>query len=102
MGQLHELRDFNQVYGPFVSEHPYPTDVPDYRLVPPALVTSGCPDGEVRPNKDFEAADWKEAWITGEAEVLSTAAQAGVTAAQAAQQHFLAVKGTIHRFWRWP
>ncbi|KAG5182797.1 hypothetical protein JKP88DRAFT_245412 [Tribonema minus] len=97
-----------------------PTDVPDYRLVPPASVTSGCmvstweprdeldccasftdddevlctayervvwtvagvhpdsgrvslvcgggagPNGEVRPNKDFEAADWKEAWITGE------------------------------------
>ncbi|KAG5183340.1 hypothetical protein JKP88DRAFT_255842 [Tribonema minus] len=115
-----ELRDFNQVYGSFVSEHPHPTDVPDYRLVPPASVTSGCmvstweprdeldccasftdddevlctayervvwtaagvhPDsgrvtlvcgggagrnGEVRPNKDFEAADWKEAWITGE------------------------------------
>ncbi|KAG5178802.1 hypothetical protein JKP88DRAFT_280905 [Tribonema minus] len=24
------------------------------------------PDGEVRPNKDFEAADWKEVWTTGE------------------------------------
>ncbi|KAG5176881.1 hypothetical protein JKP88DRAFT_249263 [Tribonema minus] len=124
-----ELRDFNQAYGPFVSEHPYPTDVPDYRLVPPASVTSGCmvstweprdeldccasftdndevlctayervvwtvaevhpdsgrvtlvcgggagPNGEVRPNKDFEAADWKEAWITGE--VSSWAPQVG-------------------------
>ncbi|KAG5189682.1 hypothetical protein JKP88DRAFT_243194 [Tribonema minus] len=115
-----ELRDFNQVYGSFVSEHPHPTDVPDYLLVPPASVTSGCmvstweprdeldccasftdddevlcmayervvwtvagvhpdsgrvtlvcgggagPDGEVRPNKDFEAADWKETWVIGE------------------------------------
>ncbi|KAG5183278.1 hypothetical protein JKP88DRAFT_241450 [Tribonema minus] len=115
-----ELRDFNQVYGSFVSKHPHPTDVPDYRLVPPASVTSGCmvstweprdeldccasftdddevlctayervvwtvagvhpdsgrvtlvcgggagPNGEIRPNKDFEAADWKESWVTGE------------------------------------
>ncbi|KAG5181813.1 hypothetical protein JKP88DRAFT_245973 [Tribonema minus] len=52
-----ELRDFDQVYGSFVSEHPHPTNVPDYLA---------GPDGEVRPNKDFEAADWKEAWITGE------------------------------------
>ncbi|KAG5181409.1 hypothetical protein JKP88DRAFT_241660 [Tribonema minus] len=102
------------------SKHPYPTDVPDYQLVPTAPVTSGCmvstweprdeldccvsftdddevlctayervvwtvagvhpdsgrvtlvcgggagPDGEIRPNKDYDAADWKEAWITGE------------------------------------
>ncbi|KAG5175928.1 hypothetical protein JKP88DRAFT_249850 [Tribonema minus] len=115
-----ELRDFNQVYSSFVSEHPHPTDAPDYRLVPPASVISGCmvstweprdeldccasftdddevlctayervvwtvagvhpdsgrvtlvcgggagPNGEIRPNKDFEAADWKETWVTGE------------------------------------
>ncbi|KAG5187636.1 hypothetical protein JKP88DRAFT_254003 [Tribonema minus] len=64
-----ELRDFNQVYGPFVSEHPYPTDVPDYRLVPPASVTSGCMVSTWEPRDELDCC----ASFTDDDEVLCTA-----------------------------
>ncbi|KAG5175876.1 hypothetical protein JKP88DRAFT_283229 [Tribonema minus] len=64
-----ELRDFNQVYGSFVSEHPHPTDVPDYRLVPPASVTSGCMVSTWEPRDELDCC----ASFTDDDEVLCTA-----------------------------
>ncbi|KAG5184579.1 hypothetical protein JKP88DRAFT_255356 [Tribonema minus] len=64
-----ELRDFDQVYGPIVSEHPYTTGVPDYRLVPPVSVTSGCMVSTWEPRDELDCC----ASFTDDDEVLCTA-----------------------------